>query len=176
MTTPSRSSPPTTPDPGISSRGASPTTQFGPASRGSPASNPYWILQRLSSGIRSSPHHLPRAFFGPGSGTPRPAGCLVQCDPAPFPGFVTSIELLVLLLLAVMAVPEVCSWLGRPALSYPLFVCFGLVVGGLLQPDVATMVREVGEIGFVLLLFEVGMEIEIPLWRELGPPLRFLLR
>jgi Kef-type K+ transport system membrane component KefB len=88
----------------------------------------------------------------------------------------TSIELLVLLLLAVMAVPEVCSWLGRPALSYPLFVCFGLFVGALLQPDVATMLREVGEIGFVLLLFEVGMEIEIPQWRELGPPLRFLLR
>ena len=88
----------------------------------------------------------------------------------------TSIELLVLLLLAVMAVPEVSSWLGRPALSYPLFVCFGLVVGAFLQPDVATMVREVGEIGFVLLLFEVGMEIEIPQWRELGPPLRFLLR
>lgn len=94
----------------------------------------------------------------------------------PFPGIVTSIELLVLLLLAVMAVPEVCSWLGRPSLAYPLFVCFGLVVGPLLQPDVATMIREAGEIGFVLLLFEVGMEIDIPLWRELGPPLRFLLR
>lgn len=88
----------------------------------------------------------------------------------------TSIELLVLLLLAVMAVPDVCSWLGRPALAYPMFVCFGLVVGPLLRPDVTTMIREAGEIGFVLLLFEVGMEIDIPLWRELGPPLRFLLR
>jgi Na+:H+ antiporter len=89
---------------------------------------------------------------------------------------VTSIELLVLLLLVVMAVPDVCTWLGRPALAYPFFVCFGLAVGSLLQPDVATMIREVGEIGFVLLLFEVGMEIDIPLWRELGGPFRFLLR
>jgi Kef-type K+ transport system membrane component KefB len=89
---------------------------------------------------------------------------------------VTSIELLVLLLLLVMAVPEVCSWLGRPALAYPAFVCFGLAVGALLQPDVANMIREAGEIGFVLLLFEVGMEIDLPLWRELGGPLRFLLR
>jgi Kef-type K+ transport system membrane component KefB len=88
----------------------------------------------------------------------------------------TSIELLVLLILAVMAVPEVCSWLGRPTLAYPMFVCFGLVVGPLLRPDVTTMILEVGEIGFVLLLFEVGMEIDIPLWRELGPPLRFLLK
>jgi Kef-type K+ transport system membrane component KefB len=57
-----------------------------------------------------------------------------------------------------------------------LFVCFGLAVGPLLRPDVATMIREVGEIGFVLLLFEVGMEIDLPLWRQLGAPLRFLLR
>jgi Kef-type K+ transport system membrane component KefB len=28
----------------------------------------------------------------------------------------------------------------------------------------------------VLLLFEVGMEIDLPLWREMGRPLRFLLR
>jgi Kef-type K+ transport system membrane component KefB len=57
-----------------------------------------------------------------------------------------------------------------------MFVCFGLAVGSLLRPDVATMIREVGEIGFVLLLFEVGMEIDLPLWRHLGPPLRFLLK
>lgn len=88
----------------------------------------------------------------------------------------TSIELLVLLLLLVMAVPEVCTWLGRPALAYPAFVCFGLLVGALLKPDVANMIREAGEIGFVLLLFEVGMEIDVPLWRELGAPLRFLLK
>ena len=75
-----------------------------------------------------------------------------------------------------MAVPDVCAWLGRPSLAYPAFVCFGLAVGPLLRPEVATMIREAGEIGFILLLFEVGMEIDLPLWRELGGPLRFLLR
>ncbi len=88
----------------------------------------------------------------------------------------TSIELIVLLLLVVMAVPELCTWLGRPALAYPAFVVFGLAVGALLKPEVASMLREAGEIGFVLLLFEVGLEIDLPLWRRLGPPLRFLLK
>lgn len=88
----------------------------------------------------------------------------------------TSIELLVILLLLVMAVPDACTWLGRPALAYPAFVCFGLMVGPLVRPEVGNMIREAGEIGFVMLLFEVGMEIDIPIWRELGGPLRFLLR
>jgi Kef-type K+ transport system membrane component KefB len=89
---------------------------------------------------------------------------------------VTSIELLVVLLLLVMAVPDVCTWLRRPALAYPAYVCFGLVVGPLIRPEVGSLLREAGEIGFVLLLFEVGMEIDIPIWRELGRPLRYLLR
>ena len=88
----------------------------------------------------------------------------------------TSIELLVVLLLLVMAVPDACSWIGRPALAYPAFVCFGLMVGPLIRPEVGNMVHEAGEIGFVMLLFEVGMEIELPIWRELGKPARYLLR
>ena len=87
----------------------------------------------------------------------------------------TSIELLVVLLLLVMAVPDACSWIGRPALAYPAFVCFGLMVGPLIRPEVGNMVHEAGEIGFVMLLFEVGMEIELPIWRELGKPARYLL-
>lgn len=87
----------------------------------------------------------------------------------------TSIELLVILLLLVMAVPDLCRWLGRPALRYPVFVCFGLVIGPLLQPEVANMLRQAGEIGFVLLLFEVGLEIDLPNWRELKRPGRYVL-
>jgi Kef-type K+ transport system membrane component KefB len=88
----------------------------------------------------------------------------------------TSIELLVLLLLVVMAVPEICGALGRPALAYPMFVCFGLTVGGLLLPEVRSMIQQVGEIGFVLLLFEVGIEIDLPKWREMRKPLAFAAR
>lgn len=88
----------------------------------------------------------------------------------------TSIELLVILLLLVMAVPDLCRWLGRPSLAYPGFVCFGLLVGPLLRPEVANMLREAGQIGFVLLLFEVGLEIDLPRWRELMGPVRYVLR
>lgn len=88
----------------------------------------------------------------------------------------TSIELLVVLLLLIMAVPDLYAWLGRPALAYPSFVVFGLLVGPLLRPEVGGMVREAGQVGFVLLLFEVGMEIELPDWRELRRAGRYLLR
>jgi Kef-type K+ transport system membrane component KefB len=88
----------------------------------------------------------------------------------------TSIELLVVLLLLVMAVPDACAWLGRPALAYPAFVCFGLLVGPILRPEVANMIREAGQIGFVLLLFEVGLEIDLPVWRELRRSGLYLLR
>ena len=88
----------------------------------------------------------------------------------------TSIELLVILLLLIMAVPDVCAWLRRPALAYPAFVCFGILVGPMIRPGVGAMVREAGEIGFVLLLFEVGLEIELPIWRQLRLPAKFVLR
>ena len=74
-----------------------------------------------------------------------------------------------------MAVPDVCAWFKRPALAYPVFVCFGLLVGPLLRPAVEDMIKEAGEIGFVLMLFEVGLEIDLPKWRELGRPARFVV-
>ncbi len=88
----------------------------------------------------------------------------------------TSIELLVVLLLLVMAVPDLCIWIGRPALAYPAFVCFGILVGPLVRTEVGSMVREAGEIGFVLLLFEVGLEIDLPNWRHLKRPALYVLR
>jgi Kef-type K+ transport system membrane component KefB len=88
----------------------------------------------------------------------------------------TSVELIVVLLLLAMAVPDVCGWLGRPALTFPDFVCFGMLVGPLLRADVAHMIREAGQIGFMLLLFEVGLEIDLPVWRELRRPTLFVLR
>jgi len=88
----------------------------------------------------------------------------------------TSVELIVILLLLAMAVPDACAWLGRPALAYPAFVCFGMLIGPLLRPEVSHMVREAGQIGFVLLLFEVGLEIDLPVWRKLRRSSLYLLR
>jgi Kef-type K+ transport system membrane component KefB len=88
----------------------------------------------------------------------------------------TGIELLVILLLLVMGVPDACASLRRPALAYPAFVIFGLLVGPMLRPEVSGMIQEAGQIGFVLLLFEVGLEIDLPVWRELRAPARLVLR
>jgi Kef-type K+ transport system membrane component KefB len=88
----------------------------------------------------------------------------------------TSIELLVILLLLSMAVPDACAWLGRPALAFPAFVCFGLVLGPIMRPEVNSMIMEAGQIGFVLLLFEVGLEIDLPEWHQLRRPGWYMLR
>ena len=63
--------------------------------------------------------------------------------------------------------------LGRPALANVCFVVFGLALGPLVQTDVATMIKQAGEVGFLLVLFEVGLEIDLPKLRELLPSLRF---
>jgi Kef-type K+ transport system membrane component KefB len=84
-----------------------------------------------------------------------------------------SIETIICLILLLMAVPDLCRKLGRPALANVCFVVFGLALGPLVQKDVATMVKEAGEVGFLLVLFEVGLEINLPKLRELLPSLRF---
>jgi len=87
-----------------------------------------------------------------------------------------SIEIVVVLLLLFMAVPDACRWLKRPALVYPAFVIFGLLCGPLVQPEVGTMIQQAGEIGFLLLLFEVGLEIDLPRPGELVRPAIYAAR
>jgi Kef-type K+ transport system membrane component KefB len=86
-----------------------------------------------------------------------------------------SIETIIFLILLLMAVPDLCRKLGRPALANACFVVFGLALATLVQTDVATMVQQAGEVGFLLVLFEVGLEIELPKWHSLLPSLRFAL-
>lgn len=84
-----------------------------------------------------------------------------------------SIETVICLLLLFMAVPDLCRKLGRPALANAIFVLFGLVLGWLAQTDVTTMIEQAGQVGFLLVLFEVGLEIELPRFKEFLPSLRF---
>lgn len=86
------------------------------------------------------------------------------------------IELLIILLLLFMAVPDLCRLARRPALIYPAFVVFGLLLGPWVQGDVGTMMQQAGQIGFLLLLFEVGLEIDLPRPAELARPLAYTLR
>ncbi len=87
-----------------------------------------------------------------------------------------SIELLIILLLLFMAVPDLCRLVRRPALIYPAFVIFGLLLGPWVRGDVVAMIEQAGQIGFLLLLFEVGLEIDLPPPRELVRPGLYLLR
>lgn len=83
-----------------------------------------------------------------------------------------NIEVIVCLVLLFMAVPDLCRKLGRPALVFPVFVLFGLMLGPVVNEEVYTMLRQAGQVGFLLLLFEVGLEIDLPRLREFLPPLR----
>ena len=78
----------------------------------------------------------------------------------------SNIEIIVILLLLFMGVPDLCRKLRRPALAYPIFILFGIAVGPLLAPGVQTMLQQAGHIGFLLLLFEVGLEIDLPPTRQ----------
>lgn len=84
-----------------------------------------------------------------------------------------SIETIICLLLLFMAMPDVCRKLGRPAMANIFFVIFGVALGMMAEKDVVTMVKEAGEVGFTLVLFEVGLEIDLPRLKEFLPPLRF---
>lgn len=86
-----------------------------------------------------------------------------------------SIETIICLILLLMAVPDLCAKFGRPAFANIIFVIFGLLLGPLEQSEVKIMVEQAGEVGFLLVLFEVGLEIELPKLREFVAPLRYAL-
>lgn len=87
-----------------------------------------------------------------------------------------NIEFIIVLLLLFMAVPDLCRLVRRPALIYPAFVAFGLLLGPLVAGDVSTMIQQAGQIGFLLLLFEVGLEIDLPAPTALRRPAAYALR
>jgi Kef-type K+ transport system membrane component KefB len=86
-----------------------------------------------------------------------------------------SIKTIICLILLLMAVPDLCRKFGRPALANVFFVIFGLMLEPFVKADVKTMVVQAGEVGFLLVLFEVGLEIELPKFREVIPSLRYAL-
>jgi len=85
----------------------------------------------------------------------------------------SNIEVIICLVLLFMAVPDVCKKVGRPALVFSAFVLFGLLINPLVNEGVRTMLKQAGEVGFLLLLFEVGLEIDLPRFRQFVRPLRF---
>lgn len=86
-----------------------------------------------------------------------------------------TIETIICLILLLMAVPDLCRKLGRPALANALFVFFGIGLAGLLNADEITLIKQAGQVGFLLVLFEVGLEISLPSFRKFLPSLRYAL-
>lgn len=84
----------------------------------------------------------------------------------------SNIEIVVCLVLLFLAVPDLCHKLGRPALVFPAFVVFGMLLGPLANVHVSTMLQQAGQIGFLLLLFQVGLEIDLPKFSQFAAPLR----
>ncbi|MFH1500191.1 MAG: cation:proton antiporter [Verrucomicrobiota bacterium] len=82
------------------------------------------------------------------------------------------IEIIICLILLFMGVPDLCRVLKRPSLAYPVFVLFGLLLAPIADHDVRQMLVNAGQVGFLLLLFEVGLEIDLPKFRDFAPTLR----
>lgn len=88
----------------------------------------------------------------------------------------TTIEVFILVILLLLAVPDLCARVRRPALLYTIYLVVGLVVGPHLSADVRTLLHEVGRFGFILLLFEIGLEIDLPPVRNLLTPAKLALK
>lgn len=82
------------------------------------------------------------------------------------------IEIIICLILLFMGVPDLCRVLRRPSLSYPVFVLFGLLLAPIAGENVRQMLVHAGQVGFLLLLFEVGLEIDLPKFRDFLPAIR----
>lgn len=74
-----------------------------------------------------------------------------------------------------MTIPDLCRRIGRPALIYVIYFLFGLVLSPWFSHDIQGIVVSIGEIGFILLLFEIGLEIDLPKPAEMLIPVKLMI-
>lgn len=78
----------------------------------------------------------------------------------------TLLEGTVFFLLLLLALPGLCRRIHRPGLLYPAYILAGAAAGMLMEENVISAWRQIGQLGFILLLFSVGLEIELPEKKE----------
>lgn len=88
----------------------------------------------------------------------------------------TPVELLIGIILLLLAVPDLCERAGRPALLYTVYLVVGLLIGPSLNGDVRSLLVDVGRFGFILLLFQIGLEIDLPPVKSLLAPAKLALK
>jgi Kef-type K+ transport system membrane component KefB len=88
----------------------------------------------------------------------------------------TPVELLIGIILLLLAVPDLCQRTGRPALLYTVYLMVGLLIGPALSLDVRDLLMELGRFGFILLLFQIGLEIDLPPVKSLVTPAKLALK
>ncbi len=72
------------------------------------------------------------------------------------------IEAFILVILMMMGLPDLLRRWRRSALLYPAYLLAGVVAGPLLTPDASRLLHEIGKFGFILMLFGIGLEIDLP--------------
>lgn len=78
----------------------------------------------------------------------------------------TQLEITLLVLVLLMSVPDLCGRVGRPALAYLIYIFVGVFCAPWLASGTRGVMAGVGEFGLILLLFVVGLEINLPRWRD----------
>lgn len=82
------------------------------------------------------------------------------------------IEIIITILLLMMVVPDLCARWRRPALASALYVIAGVLVSPFIGDGVERPLVLAGQVGFLLLLFEVGLEIDLPSWARFRRPVQ----
>jgi len=78
----------------------------------------------------------------------------------------TPIEVTLFVILLLMTVPGICRKLGHASLIYPVYIVAGIIFGALADHHAFSLLTEVGEFGFIILLFTIGLEIDLPNKKE----------
>ncbi len=88
----------------------------------------------------------------------------------------TTVEVFILVILLLLAVPDLCARIRRPALLYTVYLAVGLAIGPHLSAEVHALLHQVGRFGFILLLFEIGLEIDLPPVKNLFTPAKLAFK